>query len=171
MRDPYSIYARHILRLKPLRGLDLSPDPAEFGTLIHRTLDQFVKKFPAGANKPLPENAEEYLIELGRKQFNLILDYPSTWAFWWPRFLQIAGWFVNREREARAGIAETKNEVKGYLELTGPAGPFTLSAVADRIDRLLNGQLNIIDYKTGGLPSKKEIRLGYQLILTRGRLR
>lgn len=161
MRDPYSIYARHILKLKPLRGLDLAPDAAEFGTLIHRILDRFTDDFPVNSNKTLPENAEQFLIELGRKQFEVVLNYPGIWAFWWPRFLRIAHWFVNREREARAGIVEIKSEVKGYLELTGPAGPFTLSAVADRIDRLLDGQLCIVDYKTGALPSKKEIRAGF----------
>ena len=160
MRDPYAIYARHILKLKPLQQLDLAPDAAHYGTLIHQILNCFAESFPPLTGKPLPENAEEVLIELGRKRFDELQNYPSVRAFWWPRFLRIAHWFVNQERETRTEIIETQTEVKGHLELAGPEGPFTLTAIADRIDRLSNDQIRIIDYKTGAPPSKKEISAG-----------
>ena len=36
-------------------------------------------------------------------------------------------------------------------------GPFTITAIADRIDRLRSGELVLIDYKTGVLPTRREI--------------
>src|SRR5690606_26697251 len=42
MRDPYAIYARHILKLKPLDPIDADPGAAERGTMIHDALDAYV---------------------------------------------------------------------------------------------------------------------------------
>ncbi len=43
------------------------------------------------------------------------------------------------------------------MRLPARAGPFTITAIADRIDRLRGGELVVIDYKTGSLPSTREI--------------
>ena len=51
--------------------------------------------------------------------------------------------------------------MKGLLRLDSPGGGFELTAKADRIDRLTDGTLAIVDYKTGGTPSKKEVTLGF----------
>jgi ATP-dependent helicase/nuclease subunit B len=66
-----------------------------------------------------------------------------------------------REAERRAGIAASLTELQGRLELSGPHGPFLLTATADRIDRLHDGRLAIIDYKTGQLPKASAIELGF----------
>jgi len=44
--------------------------------------------------------------------------------------------------------------------LEGPAGSFRLTAKADRIDRSEAGALEIIDYKTGGVPAKRHVKEG-----------
>ena len=75
--------------------------------------------------------------------------------------MSITKWFIDQERAARLEIVDIKTEVKGQLELVGPHGPFTLVAVADRIDRLKNERLRIIDYKTGAPPTQKEILAGF----------
>ncbi len=46
MRDPYSIYAKHILRLKPLKPLYETPAFADFGNIVHGVFDEFSKQFP-----------------------------------------------------------------------------------------------------------------------------
>ena len=53
--DPYSIYARDILRLKVLDPVDADPSAAERGSIIHRILDAFVREHPDA----LPPDAEE----------------------------------------------------------------------------------------------------------------
>jgi ATP-dependent helicase/nuclease subunit B len=47
-------------------------------------------------------------------------------------------------------------EQKGALTFADP--PFTLTAKADRIDRHADGSVTIYDYKSGAIPSKKQVR-------------
>ena len=101
---------------------------------------------------------EEELLAIGRECFGPILSRPGVWAFWWPRFERIARWFVAEERARRAEIVERLAECKGSVQIPARAGPFTITAIADRIDRLRSGELVVIDYKTGSLPSKQEIK-------------
>ena len=161
MRDPYAIYARHILNLKPIPPLEQEPDTADYGTLIHRILDTFADRYPAELAADLPDDAEAELIELGRQRFQDVLSHPAAWAFWWPRFLRIANWFVARERSTRSDVKRIWSEVSGTLELDGTEGAFLLTATADRIDLLTDGTLRIIDYKTGAAPSAKEVKAGF----------
>ncbi|MEA2755395.1 MAG: ATP-dependent helicase/nuclease subunit [Aliidongia sp.] len=154
MRDPYAIYARHILRLEALDPLDADPGVAERGVFIHRALDGFVAHAPSG--DPLAT-----LLEIGRTAFGEALDRPGVWAFWWPRFERIARWFVEIEADRRALIERSWTERKGRLLLPGPAGDFELTAKADRIDLFEEAGLVVIDYKTGRVPSKDEVALGF----------
>jgi ATP-dependent helicase/nuclease subunit B len=105
----------------------------------------------------LPPTAEAELIEIGRECFGAILSRPGVWACWWPRFERVARWFVAAERVRRVDIALSLSERWGRLVIPAPAGPFTIVALADRIDRLHTGELVLIDYKTGAVPPKREI--------------
>lgn len=152
MRDPYAIYARHILKLKPLDPLDADPGAAEKGTLIHQILEEFM----AACGGVLPHDALEKLLDMGRRAFAAFMSRPAVRAFWWPRFEHVAEWFVATERERRRTHATLLTEGKGTL----PVGAFTVTAKADRIDKAADG-LVIIDYKTGNAPSNKELFAGY----------
>jgi ATP-dependent helicase/nuclease subunit B len=156
-RDPYAVYARYILRLHPLDPIDAEPSAADRGIWIHHALERFVKEYP----RALPDDALDRLLTIGRQVFGAEMDRPAVGAFWWPRFEAIARWFVEQERERRAVLAAVHAEVRGTLQLDGPEGPFLLTATADRIERGRDGRLTIIDYKTGGIPSKREIEHGF----------
>jgi ATP-dependent helicase/nuclease subunit B len=155
MRNPYALYARHILKLNPLDPIDADPGAAERGNFIHEALHRFISE--AGADLD-----ERDLLAAGRAVFGDAIAHPSVGAFWWPRFERIARWFLTAfERPRRlAGIMPLATEVAGSLELAGPGGPFTLTAKADRIDRLSDGRLAILDYKTGRVPKADEVSWG-----------
>ena len=153
IRDPYAIYARHVLNLRALDELDADPGRAELGIRVHAALAEFVRRHPRG----LPLFPEAELVEIGKACFGPILSRPGVWAFWWPRFERIARWYIAEERVRAGDIVESCSERKGSLVLAARGGPFTITAVADRIDRLHSGELVLIDYKTGVLPSRREI--------------
>jgi ATP-dependent helicase/nuclease subunit B len=157
MRDPYAIYARHVLGLDPLDPLDADPGVAERGTFIHQALDRFVRDYP----QDLPVDALEKLLAHGRAAFGDALDRPGVWAFWWPRFERIARWFLAEEAQRRPLLAGMLTERRGRLVLPVTPRGFTLAAKADRIDRLKAGGLIIIDYKTGALPPRAEVMAGF----------
>ncbi|MFQ5954287.1 MAG: PD-(D/E)XK nuclease family protein, partial [Kiloniellales bacterium] len=157
MRDPYAIYARHVLDLKPLEPLEADPGAAERGIFIHQALDRFVRQFPDA----LPDDAVARLLEIGAEVFGAALGHPAVRAFWWPRFERVAHWFLERERARREAVAQSATECEGRLVIDGPQGPFTVTAKADRIDRLSAGGYAIIDYKSGVTPKKQEIELGF----------
>ena len=154
--DPYSIYARDILRLRPLDSIDADPSAAERGIIIHRILDAFVREH----QDTLPPDAEARLLALGRAHFEAAGARPGVLAFWWPRFERIARWFLKTERDRRPGFLPLVTEVEGALEIEAPAGDFRLTAKADRIDRTDAGALEIIDYKTGNVPSRSHVKDG-----------
>ena len=161
MRDPYSIYARHILRLEPLDPIDADPGAAEKGNIIHEALDKFLAEY----RDHLPDDALAVLTAVGRDAFGATLSRPAIRAFWWPRFLHVAEWFIATERERRRTIRTLATELKAEWPVTfgGDARSvdFTLVAKADRLDRHADGRIEVIDYKTGSVPPTKQIRAGY----------
>lgn len=160
-RDPYTIYAKHVLRLLPLDPVDTPPGARDRGTLIHAAIGEFTEKFAKG----LPSDPAGQLRALGEKHFAEFADYPEAHAFWWPRFLRIASWFADWERGRRANITSLHAEIRGQIEIPLGDGTFTLSARADRIERLANGYA-ILDYKTGRLPGHDEVKVGFAPQLT-----
>lgn len=160
MRDPYAIYAEYVLRLKALQPIDADPSAADFGSAVHRALDAFIRDAPAAETA---DQALGRLLACGRAAFAEQLDHPVVRRLSWPRFEQMARWFVAAETERRAqlGIRASFTEIEGELHLDAPAGPFRLTAKADRIDLLADNSLAIVDYKTGSVPKPKEINAGY----------
>ena len=156
MRNPYAVYARHVLRLRPLDPLEADPSAADRGNFIHAALHAFLKAHPGR----LPDKALEELLDLGRQAFGESLVRPTVYAFWWPRFERIAAWFLDQQAVRMATPCAT--EVSGRLALDAPKGRFVITARADRIDRTSDGRLILIDYKTGAIPSGTEVAAGFE---------
>jgi ATP-dependent helicase/nuclease subunit B len=155
LRNPYAIYAKHILKLKKLDELDAELDASDRGTMIHTALEKFAHEFP----DVLPTDAEARLLDIGRKIFAQDRGNPRVHAFWWARFTEIAAWFVAQTQARRDnGVRLAAAEAKGSRTIDG----LKLTGRADRIDRLEDGGLVIADYKTGGVPSKNDVRSGIE---------
>ena len=65
LRDPYTIYAKHILRLQPLDPVDTPPGARDRGTVIHEAIGDFTAHFADG----LPADPLRELLALGREAF------------------------------------------------------------------------------------------------------
>lgn len=157
MRDPYAVYAKHVLRLRALDPIDADPGAADYGSMVHAALEEFLKAWP----ETLPADPETELLRIGRAVFEARVTSPALWAFWWPRFESVARWAAAREIERRPSVRRVHAETTGAIEVDGPAGPFTLVAKADRIDAMRDGTLALIDYKTGTPPKPKEVAAGF----------
>jgi ATP-dependent helicase/nuclease subunit B len=162
LRDPYTIYAKHVLKLQPLDEIDAPPGAAERGTVMHEAIASFVQKYPDA----LPDDPVRVLTDIGREAFKPLAAFPEARAFWWPRFRRIAGWFVAFDAMRRTQSAKLFIEIGGSLEI--PFGPdkFTLSVRADRIERLADGRYAILDYKTGKPPTDPQVGSGLAPQLT-----
>ncbi len=160
LRDPYTIYARHVLKLAALDDIDTPPGARDRGTVIHEVIGEFTDKYASG----LPANPYDELIALGKAAFAQFADYPEAEAFWWPRFERIARWFVEWEIERRTKLLSVFGEKSGRLQVTPD---FLLTGRADRIEQLNDGNFAVLDYKTGQPPGKREVRAGLapQLVL------
>ncbi|MTJ93878.1 MAG: double-strand break repair protein AddB [Desulfovibrio sp.] len=157
MRDPYALYAKHILGLKALDLIDTDPGVADYGTFIHQALEIFSKRHASG----LPADALQELLGIGREAFGDALAHPGIWGFWWPRFERIAAWFIKLDDVRRQNLAMLHAETRGALIIDAPHGAFTLSAKADRIEARQDGSLALIDYKTGTVPSWSVVQSGF----------
>jgi len=148
-RDPYAIYARHILRLDPIAPFNLDPGPAERGSLYHRIVDRFVREEATGEPHTL-------VTRILNEEFDAVALPPHIDAVWRPRFAAVARAFVTWHLERAGGVRESLTEVPASLDL-GVAG-IRLTGIADRIDILPDGSADILDYKTGSTPSLKVAR-------------
>jgi ATP-dependent helicase/nuclease subunit B len=61
----------------------------------------------------------------------------------------------------KKNTVDMKTEVEGAIEIPTTKGTITLNTKADRIDVTASRQACIVDYKTGMVPSKKAVGLGY----------
>ncbi|MBL4589496.1 MAG: double-strand break repair protein AddB, partial [Alphaproteobacteria bacterium] len=152
--DPYEIYAKHVLNLRPLEPLEEDLSAKDRGTFIHAVLDHFIKQHP----KDLPDDAEDILLSIGQDKLKDIIENPEVWASWWPRFERMATWFIGHEQDWRA---------QGYNFFAGEEKAITtienidIVGRCDRIDRDSNGNIAIIDYKTGGQYSGTNMLRGF----------
>jgi ATP-dependent helicase/nuclease subunit B len=149
LRDPYAIYAKHVLGLRPLEALDEPIGPLERGTALHKAVELFIDRYRDG----LPDDAIAQLVAIADQVFAEAGIPRAALALWRPRFQGAAKGFVALERERRANIAKSHLEIRGRLEIDD----FTLTGIADRIDVLKDGGAAILDYKTGAPPSNRQV--------------
>ncbi len=163
LRDPYTIYAKYILKLAPLDPVDMPLSAADRGSAIHDALGEFTQTF---ATK-LPERPALALRDIGEKYFAPLMERPEARALWWPRFLRIAEWFADWEIARRDNLPMIAAEIRGEIPIAlDHDRTFVLSARADRIERRHDGTFAILDYKTGQPPTGKQVRMGLSPQLT-----
>ena len=150
--NPYTIYARHILKLEPLPELGAAPDQSLRGGLVHEVLSRFSTQHPIA----LPGDVNGKLKAIAAEVLEDYTGHPRVAAFWLPRLERFLSWFAASEESRRQGLIKIVAETSGRLVIAAPAGPFTLSARADRIDDTTAG-LMITDYKTGAIPNGKAV--------------
>ncbi|MGH7103824.1 MAG: double-strand break repair protein AddB [Acetobacteraceae bacterium] len=164
LADPYAIYARQILCLRPLPGIAEVADAADFGQIVHRALAAFVREAAlfTEVGAAWPAEAEARLDALLRQELARAHLPPHLANWWWPRLKRIAGWVAAAEVQRReaAALLALAVEQPGQWTVAGSSGPFILAGRADRIEHRGNAGLAILDYKTGRIPTPREVASG-----------
>lgn len=149
IRDPYAIYARHLLRLYPLDPLHPSADARDRGNAYHLALERFATERPA--DEPLAA-ARHRLLRTAAEVLADETPFPSARALWLARLARAANHVLTQDR--KHGGTTLRVETRGSVQVSGL--DFTLFGTPDRIDRLPDGRLHLIDYKSGQTPSEKQ---------------
>jgi len=151
--DPFAFYASSILRLRAEDPVDADHTARWKGEAVHKVFEEWLIHDECDPDK-LRARAERLL---GDEAI-----HPMLRALWAPRLLEAIDWIAAMERANQAeGRRPLKAEIKGEASLSG----VTVQGRADRIDRLADGGLAIIDYKTGKPPSQKAVDEGFALQL------
>lgn len=147
IRDPYAIYARHVLKLRPLNPLRVLPTQRLRGIALHEVLERFMRAEIA----PDGGDAYERLQVLCEEVMGEQVPWEATRLGWQARFAAVSEVFLQQEtaRQQRAVFGDA--ELRGRLQMSAP--DFTLTGTADRID-IASGALFLYDYKSGALPGK-----------------
>lgn len=151
--DPFAFYAQAMLRLRPMDPLDSDHHAKWKGDAVHKALENWLEKDGCAADKLIP-------------RVQAILDdealHPMLRALWEPRLMEaidfIAGEVATGRKNGRVPLAA---ERRGKRRI----GEVTLHGIVDRIDRIGEDGLAIVDYKTGKPPSVKAVREGFALQL------
>ncbi len=152
--DPFAFYAKKIMGLSKLDQIDEDVSAAWRGTMIHEILEKWAKEDGLHPDKLMARTHELLSNEA---------LHPTARLLWQPRLIKQMEWIDAQTRnviqtEGRKIIAA---ETKGEIEILG----VKLRGVADRIDLFQDGRLAIIDYKSGAVPSMKQIKVGFAMQL------
>ena len=151
--DPFAFYASSILKLRQLDPVDADYSARWKGDEVHKVFEAWLKQDDCDPGR-LRARAETLLASEA--------IHPMLRALWSPRLLEAIDWIAERERTNQAeGRKPLEAEINGEAPLAG----ILVHGRADRIDRLADGGLAIVDYKTGKPPAKKAIEAGFALQL------
>ncbi|MEQ1902301.1 MAG: PD-(D/E)XK nuclease family protein, partial [Devosia sp.] len=152
MRSPYDLYAKHILNLRVIEPLGAMPDARARGSMIHAVFAKFVEQHEVS-----DKDAVAILKRLAEAEFGGLDSIGEQRDIWLKRFAAAADAFLTYERQRDGRVRKRHAERKGEWTFPDLQG-FTLSGVADRLDLMADGTLEIIDFKTGTIPSPKDMR-------------
>ena len=164
LRDPYTIYAKYILKLDPLDPVDMPLSAADRGSAIHDALGEFTQVFATA----LPDDPARRVARHRRKVFRAADGAAGS-----PRAV-VAALSAHRRMVCRIGKpcgaamsapSTPRSGAKSRFRSTMSV-PSILSARADRIERRHDGTFAILDYKTGQPPTGKQVRMGLSPQLT-----
>jgi ATP-dependent helicase/nuclease subunit B len=151
--DPFAFYAREILKLPSLDSVDADHTAAWKGTAVHAVLQQWLEE---------DECEPERLLPRARALLGQDIIHPMLRALWSPRLIEAIRWVESEEADNRdRGRRPLAAEKRGQAQLAD----VLLYGKADRIDRLADGSLAIVDYKTGKAPAPKAVNAGFSLQL------
>lgn len=154
---PVEFFYEKVLGLREAREYDLDRSQGEFGTVVHDSLEQLylpfldqklsieiIETLIPKSNAVVSHFVEKHLTEDSRRGMGLLMKEAAQRT--------VLNFLIREQEEIRKHgeptIVSLEDEAGGSIQI----GQYTiqLKGKIDRMDRL-NGQLRIIDYKTGSV--------------------
>lgn len=180
---PFSFFAEYILKLEPYQDPEEGLDAMQRGSLLHAILEHLYTQLAVTATAPTNSNLEAILQQLDQSCAALFPVAPQNHAFrpgaLWDyeqeelrRLLRVlVSWDCEQNsadikyspylQEARFGIGHNGPPA---LKIAGNNMHFLLCGVIDRLDRDPDGNVRVIDYKSGSVTySKPDLEKGLAL--------
>ena len=154
VRNPYGFYAKKILNLKKQKSLAAEPQFSDFGNFVHKVIENYTKNYDATANKI------QYMIDISSELINETTLFKVTKKIWQTKLAAIAEDFVEFDEQRRHQNIKIYSEIAGELVIDTATQQIKITAIADRIELNDQGEITILDYKTGALPSRQDIVSG-----------
>lgn len=154
--DPFTLYARHVLDLKPLAEIDAAPEASDFGTLAHKAIEALTSHWTFTGRAA----SEGEIIQLAEHALRDFSARPNVDLFWRTRLVNSLHYINSLEADRRGEIVEVSTE----RAIEGDIAGVTLHGRIDRVEAR-GGGITVIDHKTGNLPSDKDIADGRALQL------
>lgn len=156
LKNPYDIYCKYVLELYPKYKINIIENNIVFGNCVHKIIEDYCQCYNS-----IQCDKFEFLKELGMKLFKeYFFENDTSILLFFDRFLKIAKEFLIKDEELRRNTYNIITEEYGEFKLKN----YTFFARADRIDD--GEKVDVLDYKTGTTPSKKDVLFGKQIQLS-----
>ena len=162
IRDPFAIYAKHILKLNKLEGMRHQLEARDYGTWCHRLFETHFK-IVSHQKAVDPRALWQTIVQ---KSFEPYEAFPQTCALWQARIAPVLEAYTLWDQQERS--AATYIAIEAYARTTmmlDDGTAFVLRGTADRI-QISDQGAHIIDFKTGSPPSNPQITQGLSPQLT-----
>ncbi len=167
IRNPYGFYAKKILELRKKDNIWEEPKISDFGNFIHKVLEEYSKNYDKQYIDLNLLDKQVALINIGNHILCGTILPTYTKKAWQIKLTAFSKAFILFDIERRKNCKEIYFEIKGGLRLNIAGQDIKIIGIADRIEISKSNNITILDYKTGTIPTKKEIELGLspQLII------
>ncbi|HJD62149.1 MAG TPA: PD-(D/E)XK nuclease family protein [Rickettsia endosymbiont of Degeeriella rufa] len=163
IRNPYGFYAKKILKLRTQDSIWEESKISDFGNFIHKVLEEYSKNY----NQQNMLDKQQALLNIGNNILHNTILPTYTKKTWQTKLTLLSKAFILFDMERRKNCQKIYFEIKGELNLNIAGQNIKIIGIADRIEISKSNRITILDYKTGTIPTKKEIELGLspQLII------
>ena len=156
INNPYVYYAKKILRLK--ESFPVNSKKNLKGNLIHEILDVFVKK---RIRDEKFHSLRAIFEKICRKKF----INSENLGLWYFNVDSILKFFIDNFNDNSKNFSEIEGEINLEILHEDKNIQVKIASKADRLEIDSGGNISVIDYKTGEIPSSKKVKDGEKIQL------
>ena len=154
--NPYVYYAKKILHLK--ESFPVNSRKNLKGNLIHKIFDDFVKKH-------VRDDKFRFLRKLFEKICRERFINSENLGLWYFNIDSILKFFIDNFNDNSKNFSEIEGKMSLEILRENKNIQVEIASKADRLELDSDGNISIIDYKTGEIPSLKKVRDGEKIQL------